>query len=1391
MALSISRIVNRINVALNDTVLRANRTPSLANDLKKQSIRLRNLKAFVVVSARKLNKDARGLESLLARIEDVVSRYAKKIHRPFDASTASISMPRLRIIFNEIPRLEEEIDDEGWFVAPADLAVEQQSSSSCLTADEILEITDSVLGNLVDFPMIFSTGGATLVSAMEALYTPMKFLRSFLLFAVEETCAENRHIKDLLTHFEAVAITAARVFINSPIDDELDERWCQRMQFNCSNLFPKIKPMDPQVCHTYTKALSSFRSSGRLRGQACRDFLDSLISILWDILQSDSGRPYFMKDPRQILYEGLRFLRTILKPEDVNEKIRDRIGALVCDAGVLIFSFFLKPAEINPALQELIRRINLVQSEAGETDCVVVPQTATIDLFTTCNMGVVDCFIARLRDLLLPDDAAAGQLYCTKDRRQVLTEGFRLFLTTLEQQPECVNGRIIRSGIEALISDASVLMCYFHQTHVDVNPDLQNLLVEIKLFLAKVEEKAEFNFHRTDEQGFDEILHVLGYLQQYEYLMELESDDVDALRVHLSRLEYFLKNTNKFLNDRVEVQALRGRIWKVAYRVEFLFNQFAVGDNSDFLSILCDSITKEVKGISNDVNKEEIKDITLVDLNKKEPGVERAIQTQVSIVTDDFVGFTNDFKSIVSQLKEERTYELDMVYICGVADPGKTTLASKVYNDPSVQEYFDVCAWCPVSPGKPIQKLFYELSLEISPGGPVGKHPSDFREVIKRHLKAKRYLIVLDDVWEEDTLTVLRDVLPPGFQSRILVTSRRNDIFPKCYPNKVPHSISRLTEEESLELLQRKLLHGKDWSPALRQLGMQIAGFCEGLPLTLVNVAVLLANSEQESWKEIVNGLCSGGIASLELSIKSWELSYKQLPCHLKPCLLYFGAFPTDEEVSVKRLIQLWIAEGLVRERAAMRIEDVAKEYLKELIGRSLVIVAKQGSTGGVKTCRISDSVHGFCLRKKAKEENFFHLLQDHEQLLNCNEPHHLKRLCIYDHGDGFKESKLFCPRASSLLFFPSRKESRYEQPWLPESSITPVFRRLKVLDLEQGCLDNEFPSGLEHLSQLRYMSIRGEIQIIPASIDKLSNLETFILHLRRGESKVSLPHTLWNLRKLKWLSIKSGGGTLPIETVEDSSVLFELESFSVAVIYSRDSIEKQLLKFPNIRRLKCDISRLFLENPKLGEIVIPGALEKLQSLHLLRSDVAMMNRGVFDFRLPEHLKKLTLSRLALPWEKISPIGKLPHLKVLKLLDSCFVGGKWNVGKGDFKGLEFLKLSRLDIDRWTSAADGDQFCKLEKLVLEHCSKLLELPDCLKNSFGLKVDVIYCADTLESEVNRIGELSLEHMIESSIWEVVGALCLICLGGLVFLFTFPLVFLYQLWRGRILWRWVYQR
>ncbi|KAL3509032.1 hypothetical protein ACH5RR_028433 [Cinchona calisaya] len=89
----------------------------------------------------------------------------------------------------------------------------------------------------------------------------------------------------------------------------------------------------------------------------------------------------------------------------------------------------------------------------------------------------------------------------------------------------------------------------------------------------------------------------------------------------------------------------------------------------------------------------------------------------------------------------------------------------------------------------------------------------------------------------------------------------------------------------------------------------------------------------------------------------------------------------------------LWIAEGFVQD--PMRLEDVAEEYMMDLIGRNLVMVSKQNSAGGVKACYIQDMLHEFC-KSKAKEENFLIMLQEYDELSVFNSPLNLQRLSIF-----------------------------------------------------------------------------------------------------------------------------------------------------------------------------------------------------------------------------------------------------------------------------------------------------------------------------------------------------------------------------------------------------------
>ncbi|XLR54805.1 hypothetical protein HN51_023062 [Arachis hypogaea] len=117
----------------------------------------------------------------------------------------------------------------------------------------------------------------------------------------------------------------------------------------------------------------------------------------------------------------------------------------------------------------------------------------------------------------------------------------------------------------------------------------------------------------------------------------------------------------------------------------------------------------------------------------------------------------------------------------------------------------------------------------------------------------------------------------------------------------------------------------------------------------------------------------------LKITVES--LSYNSLPHRLKTCFLYFGMFPEDYAIPVKRLILLWTAEGLIEPPKtgildALEVEDIAEEYLNELVDCSLVMVAKR-SDGGVKSCRIHDLLLDLCISESRAEKGIERSLEN------------------------------------------------------------------------------------------------------------------------------------------------------------------------------------------------------------------------------------------------------------------------------------------------------------------------------------------------------------------------------------------------------------------------------
>ncbi|XVF83607.1 hypothetical protein PTKIN_Ptkin16aG0503100 [Pterospermum kingtungense] len=206
-------------------------------------------------------------------------------------------------------------------------------------------------------------------------------------------------------------------------------------------------------------------------------------------------------------------------------------------------------------------------------------------------------------------------------------------------------------------------------------------------------------------------------------------------------------------------------------------------------------------------------------------------------------------------------------------------------------------------------------------------------------LKQKCYLVVLDDIWRSQDWSSLKPAFPQGRKgSRILFTTRNKEVALLADPCNSPIELPFLTDDESWMLFKRKAFPGnmidsQARSKEFETIGRKIVKKCGGLPLAIVVLGGWLAAKSH---------------------------------------------YPEDLEISIEELIRLWIAKGFILSslKNGEVMEDVAEQYLEELINRCLIQVGKRDYAGiGVETCRIHDLLRDLCV-DKAREEKFLEIIQ-------------------------------------------------------------------------------------------------------------------------------------------------------------------------------------------------------------------------------------------------------------------------------------------------------------------------------------------------------------------------------------------------------------------------------
>ncbi|KAG8379231.1 hypothetical protein BUALT_Bualt07G0067000 [Buddleja alternifolia] len=708
------------------------------------------------------------------------------------------------------------------------------------------------------------------------------------------------------------------------------------------------------------------------------------------------------------------------------------------------------------------------------------------------------------------------------------------------------------------------------------------------------------------------------------------------------------------------------------------------------------------------------------------------VETQDGTGKNVVVGFDRDLIEIKTLLAYDSP-TLKVVPIVGMGGIGKTTLARHVFDDSYVVNHFDICAWVTVSQKYSLRQVLLGLldSAQIPIENMSKSSEAELVEYLYKGLIGRRYLMVMDDMWDTKIWDSVNIAFPEDSRgSCVLLTTRLSGVAFYANSCRPLHRMGFLSQDDSWNLLCNKVFgEGKDCPHEFEEIGKEIARNCEGLPIAIVVISGLLSKMSRtiEYWRSVADNLSSIVTKDDEQCAEILSLSYNHLPNFLRPCFLYMGAFPEDHEIPVSKLIRLWIAEGFLEQHESKSLEELAEEYLKDLIARNLIMVRKQNSTGKIKTCNIHDLLRNLCILK-AHKENFLYVVKGNND--DALQENTVPRLSI--HPDALSISEIHNSSVHSLvctgvhLIYPPRVYLGYTL--------------LRVLDLLIVHF-SQFPAEIIKLVYLKYLAFTYD-DALPSSIAGLQNLETIVHHSRASGKYPFLPVEIWTMPKLRHIYVTPSylRDALDAQILVNNSFL--LENLQTLLDVRNLRCGSDILKrIPNVKELAIsyDVSSSAVWSEYHLETLVN--LLKLEKLKLLIKNLSRKPEIVHQSQLafPQNLKRLTLIGCAIAWECMTIVGSLPNLQVLKLKRNACRGTKWEPVEDEFSQLRYLLLAELDLVEWI--AEDTHFPLLQRLTIRSCFKLKEIP------FGFgeipTLEMIELVDCYDSAVSSAQEIEKEQ------------------------------------------------
>ncbi|XP_039163187.1 putative disease resistance RPP13-like protein 1 [Eucalyptus grandis] len=286
---------------------------------------------------------------------------------------------------------------------------------------------------------------------------------------------------------------------------------------------------------------------------------------------------------------------------------------------------------------------------------------------------------------------------------------------------------------------------------------------------------------------------------------------------------------------------------------------------------------------------------------------------------------------------------LSIVPIVGMGDVGKTAMAQRLYNDPKMNSYFERKAWVCVSDVFDVLDITKTILQSITGLPCEGNDLNRLQVKLKDDLSGKKFLVVLDDVWNEkygEWTSLLKPFEVGAKGSKIIITTHNHPVV--SITGASPYPLKELSVDNCTNLLAYHALEARNFErhSHLEIVGKKIAEKCRGLPLAAKISGGLLRNKENpDEWEDILNNkIWDVASAKNDEVLPALKLSYVHLPSYLKRCFTYCAIFPKDYEFERDELVLLWMAVGFLDGRKAKEnILRSGRKYFDELVSRSFL----------------------------------------------------------------------------------------------------------------------------------------------------------------------------------------------------------------------------------------------------------------------------------------------------------------------------------------------------------------------------------------------------------------------------------------------------------------------